>query len=133
MAKARRHVIGTTGDVNLFDYDAGVIFSDKYGIHWEWWNNVAEWDSSRPNELLLHETDVPDNVFEYHNWANVKSIASSVGISADELRKLGASTNVRDRVEALEALNGHSGASALDSSPITITRAELKRRWKNIK
>jgi len=133
MAQARRHVIGTTGDVNLFDFDAGVIFSDKYGIHWEWWNNVAEWDSTRPNDLILYSTDVPDNVFDYHKWANVKSIADVVGISADELRTLGASTNVRDRVEALEALISHSGASNLDTYPQTIKRAELKRRWKNIK
>ena len=135
--RKRRHVIGTTGDVNLFDYDAGVIYSDEFGVHWDKWEQIEEWDPSRPGQVLLHEIDVPANVWDQHSEfkdpKELKSIASTVGMDVDELRDLGMSADVRHRVEALDVIAATWGAGYFDPSPLTLTRAELKRRWKSIK
>ena len=133
----RRHVLNTTGDVNMFDYDAGVVFTDKYGTHWERWEQVEDWDPDRPEEVLLYEIDVPENVWEAHTRfqdpKELKSISSTVGMDPEEVRKLGESKEVRDRVEALDIIMGTWGASYFDPSPITLTRSELKKRWGRVK
>jgi hypothetical protein len=129
---AKRRIIGTTGDVNMFDYDAGVVFSDEYGTHWEWWQWEDESDESPQAKATIYRADLDDDIFAEHNWANVDSVASTIGADPDELRKAGRSRSAMERQYALEAITAYYGSRELDSYPLDLTRAELRARWRNV-
>jgi hypothetical protein len=128
--KAQRKILGQTGDVNLFEYDAGIVYKNVDGVQWEWWQWMNEDDESGAAKALVYRCDVPYNVFKEHGWASTKDIASFVGSTASELREMGTSSNTMERVWALEAISSYYGSVELDNYPLELTRAELKKRWR---
>lgn len=128
-SRSRIKILGQTGDVNLFDYDAGVVFQDQYGPHWEWWNWNDENDESPKAIATVYRYPVPDDVWADMSWAKIDDVASTIGADVEELRAASTSSNVMDRVYALEAIISNYGSNVLDQYPLTLTRSELKKRW----
>lgn len=133
MAHEKSHIIGSTGDVNVFDYDAGIIYTDEAGIGWEFWQWRDESDESSKAVCFVYRVDVPQDVLEDFDWVDWEGVASSVGSDVAELRERGASADVRERVSVIEDAVGYHGGYEFDQYPLKLTRAELKKRWRNIK
>lgn len=125
----RRRILGTTGDVNMFDFDAGVVYSDEYGTQWEWWEWDNENDESSSAKATVYRADLADDIFADHNWANIDSVASTIAADPDELRRAGKSRSAMERQYALEAIVLNYGSFELDQYPLHLTRSELKKRW----
>lgn len=120
-----RRVLMTTGDVNALNYGGGIVYRDKYGTHWDLWYS----DDEDQDKYEVFTIDIPDDVIAEFNWVNWDSVANSIGMDLGELEWLGRSRKVGERVGALDAAVGHEGMYAFDQYPVSLTRAELKRRW----
>jgi len=129
MAMQRRKILGRTGDKSLYDYDAGVVYENRYGLQWEFWRWENDRDESGKAKAQLYRCNVPDDVFADYDWVGVKGIASLIGADPTELRAMGKSDKIMERVYALEAIAA-DGPSNLDVYPLEITRADLKKRWR---
>lgn len=80
-------------------------------------------------QLPVFTVDVPDDVFDWHNWVDLKEVAESQSMTVRELRELGRSPKVMGRVAALEAIAAYHGWSALDDSPHKEPACEVAERW----
>lgn len=124
---ARR--IGAIGDVNPVDYGGGVIYKVTGNPEpvLEYVHGLDGGDTSKM--MTLYRVEVPDDVFGYHNWVNIESVASAIGADPEELRRAGKSKKLMDRVWAIEAIASTHGWHELDHYPFDMTEAELRRRW----
>lgn len=130
----RLRVIGMTGDVNMFDYDAGVVYEKDDRITWEWWHWDNDEDETSKAEATVYWRDVPDDVWQEFDWVDdLKGLANYTGLDIDELRAMGTSVKVMDRVQAMEILESYHGGENLDSDPQRLTRSDLKKRWGRVK
>jgi hypothetical protein len=116
-------IVGTTGDADPFTFGGGVVFRNKYGIHWWFWD---EPDEANP-QYVVYRTSVPDDVLGYHTFAKTADMAATMDVPASDIRRMSTSKNVMDRVHVLEMIAGYYGAENLDSYPETYTLAGLKR------
>ena len=130
----------TTGDATPFVYGGGVVYvDDKGNATWTVWPFIEE-DIPEPdtddegNAIYGDETspvfqiDVPKDVFADLNWVDVADIASSVG-STKELKKLGRSKNVMERVRVLEDIAGYHGYQNLDAYASQMTLSEIEGKY----
>lgn len=88
-----------------------------------------ETEGETEERMTVYRCDVEDNVFEYHNWADLKSIASCLGSTVGELQSCGTSDKVETRAYATECIASYYGWYELDQYPITLTQKELEERW----
>ena len=129
MATTRKKIIGITGDVNP-EYGSGVVYRDQYGIHWEFWQSMGEEDDRGKEKYIVYRGDVPDDVFAEYNWLKAEGVASSIGMDVEDLKALGRSKKIGDRVQALEAIfPGYESAENFDGYPMELTLGEINRRW----
>lgn len=133
----RIRLIGTTGDVDALDYGGGFVYTTARNperVIWEWWEGPiapsgAELEYSPSYVYTVYRATVPDDVFDYHNWADIDEIASAAGILPDVLLAMGRS-HAMSRVRALEMIVGQHGPDEIDQYPEQYRGAELNRRWR---
>jgi hypothetical protein len=129
----QRKILGTTGDVNMFDYDAGVIYENEHGVQWEWWHWDNEEDESGKAGVTVYRDNVADNVWEDKDWTDAESVAATLGADVEEIRAKGKSPDPLERAYVLESIEWHYGADELDQYPLQMTRSDLKKRWGRVK
>ena len=137
------HVVTTVGDVNPIEYGGGYLFLCKVSGQS---NYVVEYTHGTENEpaaeglseyepaysrvpLVLYRVDLPENVWEWHSWADPNDVATSIDADPAELRRAGSSPDPRERLYALEAIAGHWGWNELDHYPLSMTVSDLRKRW----
>lgn len=126
--------LGDRGDP--IAYGGGVVYRDQYGLHVERWSGAEDSDSdddSNDAKIVqsVYQFDVPPDVLKDHSWVKPSDVAETHGMDVDELRRMSKSRKIAERVEVLEMIGGHYGYDNLDHGPISLTGAEIMRRWGN--
>jgi hypothetical protein len=123
-------VLGTTGDVNALHYGGGVV--SKQGDsdpQWMWWDEPPDSDHPEGHTYTAYWADVPDDVFEEYDWADLHALARSTGQDVDDMRAMAKSSNPLDRVSVMEAIVFFYGPIELDMYPEKYSYADLVRMW----
>ena len=125
-------VLGNVGDVNPVEHGGGVIVQDGddeprieyfYGL-----------DTDEPDEngkFKVYYATVEPDVFGWHNWVsldNQEELAEEAGVSIEEYRLQGRSSNVVERARIIEDIAGRWGWYELDYYPAMFTEVELRER-----
>lgn len=131
-------VIGHIGDVNAIEYGGGpvlrnledghILIEYTYGMEGEEDSPMDGDEGYEDFVLTVYRVEVEDDVFDYHDWCDVDSVASTIGADPEELEEAGRSPNVMDRVWATEAIASNWGWEELDHYPVTFTVAELEEQ-----
>lgn len=61
----------------------------------------------------------------------LRDVAKSTDTTPRELARMARSSDLRERVRFIEAVRDHFGSWDLDQYPLTMIRAELRRRWRH--
>lgn len=139
--RTRCRVIDTLGDVNPIEYGGGFVLSCTGGGRGERTYEIeiapdAGEEADEGSPITVYRVDVPDDVWGYYSPMSSgftpEKLAPTIGANVRELRAAGSSQNVMDRVSALEAIAATWGWHELDSDPLQLTPAELRRRWRGM-
>jgi len=84
-------------------------------------------DDELDAKFKVYRLTVPDNVHEEYDWAEWKSISSFTG--AEDICKMAESSDLQERLVALEAVKSYHGPDVLDFYPVTMTGRELARKF----
>lgn len=124
-------VVGTVGDVNAPEYDGGWILKTQHGYQVEYVAIPSD-DDMKGGEYTssarwtVYRVDLDPGV---PSWGDIKAVASSSGQSVKELRAAFKSDDPAQRAYAYETWAGHYGWHELDNYPLTLTRAEVEKRY----
>lgn len=92
---------------------------------------VDWWGVSGPGEGLLYRVDIPDDVAVMCDWADLAPVVRAFGMQTPaDWHRLATSSDVVDRAYALALVADYHGWDNLDSYPETVTRADIRRRWR---
>lgn len=129
---AKATVLDTIGDINPVEYGGGYVLDSGDGPWIEYFSGL---DCEDTETLQVYRVPVPDHVWDVHDWATreMSSMADTVGMDVAELRALGHSLELPDRVYALEVIALTWGWEKLDHYPLHLTEAELLERWETWK
>lgn len=143
MKGIRRVIIGRLGDVNPIDYGGGVvvrvhqggrshlILEHTYGMESEHPEAAGLSDAKeRAAMLTVYRRDIADDVMADLSWVNWQAVITSQGAHPSTLQKDARSSDPVLRALVYEMVASHYGWGELDTSPIVLTNAELRRRWK---
>ena len=138
--------IANLGDIHPLDYGGYFVYEDETGVY----PAEAELIETKSDEAYddnetytVHrfildrctfvDGILSDNKFhpEHPAWfaSHITGIASYIGSNVDELYTMLCSESAVDRAFAYRSIGEHSGFENLDSYPLTMTRAEAKRRY----
>ncbi len=127
----------STGDVNALEYGGGLLYyQPEYDeFLWVFWDGPDDDD-----EEVLEDYTYRVYMFRYSpeedlfdgplSWAKdeLESIASTVGMTEEELRKLGRAPPL-EKWHAAEVVRSHWGPDNLDHDPFEQSHAEMKKRY----
>lgn len=139
-------VLGSVGDVNPLDYGGGIVFihaqTGKPEIEWtEGLDGLArQVDADDPRKikkiaLTVYRVPVPDDVVDYYDWADWKSIANQyegpngTRLTRKAMEIRGQSNDPMQRAHIVIDLAQYEGWHNLDSEPAHIEYGELERAW----
>jgi len=121
-------ILDSIGDVNPIEYGGGVVVDHGHGPQIEYTHGL-DFDGADPAAMVVYQVPVEDDVFGWHDWADIKGIASFVDSTPAELRAAGKSLQLMERVWATECIADYHGWVNLDEYPITLSEEELEERW----
>jgi hypothetical protein len=143
MKGIRRVIVGHLGDVRPIDYGGGVvvrvsqggrshlILEHTDGMESEHPEAAGLSDAQeRRAELTVYRRDIADDVLADLNWVNWKAVSSSQGIGLDTIESDARSADPMLRAFVYELAASHHGWHELDTDPLVLTNAALRRRWK---
>ena len=131
----RCRVLGRLGDVNPIEYGGGFVLSctggGRSGRSYE--IEIAPFgEEDEGDQISVYRTDVPDNVWEDVNWANVRDVASGIGADPDELLRAGSSSSPMERASVVQEIANYYGWENFDSYPERYSAKELRSRWRGL-
>ncbi len=135
MAQPEWKEVGNVGDVSWPEYDGGPVFVDQTGVY--------------PPELEYVETPAEEADFEdpkarwtvwrvvldkgVPDWGELDAVADSTGMDPDDLRAAFESDDPMERASAYVDWAGHYGWIEFDQYPLTLTCAEVNKRYPHAK
>lgn len=121
-------IVGRIGDDDPVEYGGGVIMKNKNRYTLEHTYGL-DWEGSDPENMPVYRVPIKDDVFAYHDWADVEGISSALGEDPEELIRLGKSKTLRVRALVTEWIASYYGWDTLDAYPIYLTSEEIDERW----
>jgi hypothetical protein len=121
-------ILGTTGDLDAFEYGGGVIYRDTdRHCFWEFWD--AREEGERNFEVFT--VPIPESIVEEYDFVDEDLLCEVADLSKQQVRVLARSRNPKDRVEILKYVRACYGASCMDpnDAPRVLTEWEIIRRW----
>lgn len=64
-------------------------------------------------------------------WVKIPEVADMIDMDHTEWARLACSRDIMNRVRCLDDIQSHYGEENLDSYPIELTGAEIKKRWRH--
>lgn len=122
----------STGDVDPLTYGGGLLYyQPEYdSFSWDFWDEPdAEEIEDATYRVYRFSYGVHEDLFDGPlSWVkdDIASIADSVGMDADELRKMGSGdTDPLVRWQAAREVEAHWGAENLDSYPLELSHSDM--------
>jgi hypothetical protein len=131
---ARRRYLGTVGDINPAEYGGGHvvrIYPDGQPSYLA--IEVVEWDSDEDDATgHLYRADIPADVAAEYDWIEVGKVADYVGDFVGDWLEHAKDKDPVTRARCVEDIARYYGWTNLDSYPVQVTRANIRKRWANV-
>jgi hypothetical protein len=114
-------ILGLTGDVDPVEHGGGVIFRNRHGVQFEFWDAAG-----RHEVVSVSRVPVPDDVLAEYSWIDLPGVARYTGRSVQALRRDGTSRDVLVRALLIRDLASYG---TLIEEPDRLTKAALGKRW----
>jgi len=114
--------IGIIGDVNPIEHWGGIVYETSYGPQLLYFQESED-------TVYVHNVTIEDDVWADVNWADINEIAQYTGVSTEELREAGSSSNPLARAQVYEAIASYNGWSNFDDQPETMTVKQAERKY----
>lgn len=137
MAQPKWKKVGTVGDVNWPEYDGGPVMVDETGEYQPELEYVEtptedeDFESPRARWTVYRVVLDPGQPWGYRE--DLESVAETSGQDPDELANAFKSDDPMERAYAYETWAGHFGWHELDHDPLTLTCAEVNKRYPHAK
>lgn len=120
-------VLVTTGDMEAFKYGGGVVFRNKSGIFWQFWNEREPGEKN----FFVYTAPVPIKILEHYK-VEIGEICSVGDIKKTEARRLARSRSPKDRAELVFILRESRGPDGIAGECEEVTPWELSSRWGSV-
>jgi hypothetical protein len=143
MKGIRRVIIGRIGDVNPIDYGGGVvvrvhqggkshlILEHTYGMESEHPEAAGLTDAKERAALLtLYRADIADDVKAHLDWVDWNAVRASSGVNLATIAHDATAKDPVLRALVYELVASHYGWGVIDTGPLVLSNAELRKRWK---
>lgn len=139
MAEPKITVLANLGDRNALDYGGHIVFQaempdGRITYHSEFWEEPVKRQhrmKPAPKEDVyeVYRWDIEPDAVKDLDWAELASVAESIGVDPAQFEASGRSENPVERAMFYEQVGRHHGFENLDSYPVTLTRKEMEERW----
>ena len=131
-------LVANLGDVNPLDYGGYFVYVDETGVYQPEAELLREYDESytvhrfRLEQCTLTDGILSDNSFHpsHPAWFADSLVSIKVYGGTEDLIPLLCSADPIQRAIAYQAIGDYHGFENLDSYTITLTRKEVKKRYK---
>lgn len=123
--------VGTIGDKSFEVYGGGIVSKDRTGAY----PPELEYVEPPPEELEFGDSKAIWTIYrvvldpEVPNWGEIEDVARSHDQDVEELRAAFESDDPMQRAWAYETWAGHYGWHEFDSYPLSLTCAEMNKRY----
>lgn len=123
-------ILGNLGDKNPLDYGGHIVYRVHDPKNDTRWVTGEYWDEPADDTYQVYRWNIEKDVVKDLDWVDEwGSIAESVGMDVEVLKRLARSEGPLDRAGVYEMVGRFYGFDNLDSSPDTFTRDEMEKRW----
>lgn len=126
--------VSTIGDVNPIEHGGGFIFKAPGQSPWvEYTYGLTDSDDEeKPDtKVEVYRVDIEtcgERLLSDLRWADLGAVERSCGYDASD-NPYGKLRTIRQRAMLVEDVAGFYGWHELDQYPLTLTIAELRKRW----
>ncbi len=127
--KYGNEIVGTVGDVNMPEYDGGIVYKDKDG------DATLEWVEVPDDDTDFDDKDARWTIYRVSldkgvpDWGSYKSAAKTSGQKPSELKAAFESDDPMERAWAYEVFAGHYGWNEFDNYPLVLDKHEIEERY----
>jgi len=128
--KYGNEIVGTVGDVNMPEYDGGIVYKDRDGESY-----TLEYVEVPDDDTDFDDKDARWTIFRVPldkgvpDWGSYKAAAKTSGQKPSELKAAFESDEPMKRAWAYETFAGHYGWNELDNYPLVLDKHEIEERY----